>query len=132
MAVATPTILPVPMVADSAVHSAPKEVTSPSPLSSFLTINFSALPRCSTCTKPVRTVSHTPAAKIKMISGQPHTAFCTLPMMSSTDIASVIVCIVSPFLQIKKLIQVYHKPGDHSMCKLQKKEANMYFYTYPP
>ena len=38
MAVATPTMLPVPMVADRAVHSAPKLVTSPSPPVSFLII----------------------------------------------------------------------------------------------
>ena len=37
MAVATPTMLPVPMVAESAVHSAPKLDTSPSP-SSFANI----------------------------------------------------------------------------------------------
>ena len=46
MAVATPTILPVPMVAERAVHKAPKLDTSPSPPSSFLTMNLSALPRC--------------------------------------------------------------------------------------
>ena len=38
MAVPTPTMLPVPMVADRAVHSAPKLVTSPSPPVSFLII----------------------------------------------------------------------------------------------
>ena len=38
MAVATPTMLPVPIVADNAVHSAPKLVTSPSPPVSFLTM----------------------------------------------------------------------------------------------
>ena len=38
MAVATPTMFPVPMVADRAVHSAPKLVTSPSPPVSFLII----------------------------------------------------------------------------------------------
>ena len=45
MAEATPTILPVPMVAESAVHRAPKEVTSPWPSSSFLTMKRRALPR---------------------------------------------------------------------------------------
>ena len=35
-AVATPTMLPVPMVAESAVHSAPKLVTSPDPPFSFI------------------------------------------------------------------------------------------------
>jgi len=44
IAVATPTMLPVPIVADKAVQSAPKLVTSPSPPSSFFTMNFSAFP----------------------------------------------------------------------------------------
>ena len=35
IAVATPTILPVPIVADNAVQRAPKLVTSPCPSSSF-------------------------------------------------------------------------------------------------
>jgi hypothetical protein len=43
IAVATPTILPVPMVADKAVHNAAKLVTSPVPPSSFKTMNFNAL-----------------------------------------------------------------------------------------
>ena len=46
MAVATPTILPVPMVAERAVHKSPKLDTSPSPPSSFLIMNLSALLRC--------------------------------------------------------------------------------------
>ena len=41
-AVATPTILPVPIVALSAVHNAAKLEISPSPSSSFLNIHFSA------------------------------------------------------------------------------------------
>lgn len=45
MAVATPTMLPVPMVADRAVHSAPKLVTSPSPWASLCTMYLSARPR---------------------------------------------------------------------------------------
>jgi hypothetical protein len=36
-------MLPVPIVAESAVHSAPKLVTSPVPSLSFFTIYFSAL-----------------------------------------------------------------------------------------
>ena len=43
MAVATPTILPVPMVAESAVHSAPKLETSPAP-SSFSNMYLNARP----------------------------------------------------------------------------------------
>ena len=45
IAVATPTILPVPIVADNAVQRAPKLVTSPCPSSSFFTMNFNAFPR---------------------------------------------------------------------------------------
>ena len=49
MAVATPTMLPVPIVADKAVQSAPKLLTSPSPSSSFKNINLSAFGKCTIC-----------------------------------------------------------------------------------
>ena len=42
IAVATPIIFPVPTVAANAVHNAPKEEISPSPLLSALKINFTA------------------------------------------------------------------------------------------
>ena len=41
-AVATPTMFPVPIVAESAVHKAAKDVISPFPPSSFFTIHFKA------------------------------------------------------------------------------------------
>ena len=42
IAVATPTILPVPIVADNAVHNAPKEETLPVAPSSLVNIHLSA------------------------------------------------------------------------------------------
>ena len=55
IAVATPTMFPVPIVAESAVQSAPKLETSPSP-SSFLNIYRNALPSLRTGRKSRRTV----------------------------------------------------------------------------
>ena len=84
IAVATPTILPVPMVAERAVQSAPKLVTSPSPSDSFWNIKRNALGRCKTCTKPLRRVSKIPVAKIKTINGQSQTQPSTMEMILPT------------------------------------------------
>lgn len=55
IAVATPTMLPVPMVAESAVQSAPKLETSPAP-SSFSNIYLNARPSLRTGRNTSRTV----------------------------------------------------------------------------
>ena len=80
-AVATPTMFPVPMVADNAVQSAAKLETSPSPPSSFLTINFRAFPRCRNCSPQHRIVSQMPHAIIRTISGMPQTKSSMLLMI---------------------------------------------------
>lgn len=72
-AVATPTILPVPIVALNAVHSAAKLVISPSASSSFLTIHFNAKGSFLSCNKPRRTVNNIPPKRIITISGTPQT-----------------------------------------------------------
>ena len=77
IAVATPTIFPVPIVAESAVQSAPNEVTSPSPSSSFFTIHFRASGSLRTCGTPIRMVRRIPPAMIKIISGGPQTKSST-------------------------------------------------------
>ena len=86
IAVATPTIFPVPMVAESAVHRAPKLVTSPSPPSSFFTMNFSAFPRCLTCKRPNRVVNRIPVNRIRMISGSPQTT-------PSNHVIKLLICV---------------------------------------
>lgn len=55
-AVATPTIFPVPIVAERAVQSAPKLLTSPAPPSSLCTINLSARGRWRICRQRTRMV----------------------------------------------------------------------------
>ena len=86
IAVATPTMLPVPIVADKAVQRAPKLVTSPSPPSSFRTMNFSAFPRCLTCKKPNRTVKRNPVIRIRMINGSPQTT-------PSNQVIKLLICV---------------------------------------
>ncbi len=54
MAVATPTILPVPTVAARAVASAAKLEISPLPFASDLKISFKAFGRRKTCNNPKR------------------------------------------------------------------------------
>ena len=66
--------VPVPIVADNAVQSAPKLVTSPCPSSSFLNINIRAYPRCLICKRPSRVVRRNPVNRIRMINGSHHTA----------------------------------------------------------
>ena len=74
IAVATPTIFPVPIVADNAVHSALKlESSPPSPCSDFRKIDLSANSSCENCTPRKTTVRKIPVARIKTMSGTPHT-----------------------------------------------------------
>ncbi len=70
-AVATPTMLPVPMVAANAVVSAAKGLTSPSAPFSFVTDSLSAVHRCR-CMKPVRTVRKMWVPNRRNRSGGPH------------------------------------------------------------
>lgn len=72
-AVATPTILPVPIVALKAVHRAAKLDISPSPSSSFFIIHFNASGSFLIWSKPRRTVSSIPPAMIRTIRGTPQT-----------------------------------------------------------
>ena len=71
---ATPTILPVPTVAERAVISAPKLDTSPLllPLSSFLNTYFDASGSLAICIPLVLTVRRIPPNKISTINGTPH------------------------------------------------------------
>ena len=73
MAVATPTMFPVPTVAERAVHNAAKLDTSPCPVSSSFHMYLSAAPSLETCKKRVRHVSSSPHARMSTIRGTPHT-----------------------------------------------------------
>ena len=73
-AVATPTMFPVPMVAESAVQRAPKLDTSPcSPLFSFAIMCLIAIGSLVICSPFKRTVRNMPTARIRTISGIPQT-----------------------------------------------------------
>ena len=87
MAVATPTMLPVPIVAESAVQSAPKWLTSPwvsEPLSKW-NMYLNARLRLNTCVNRSMNVSRIPVTKIAPMSGTPHTH----PLAASTHAVSV-------------------------------------------
>jgi len=73
MAVATPTMLPVPIVAASAVASAPNCDTSPVAPGSRLTDNLMAVHRCrcGMCSRIVRKIC---VPNNRMIIGQPHSS----------------------------------------------------------
>ena len=81
-AVATPTILPVPIVALKAVQRAAKLEISPSASSSFWIIHFSARGSFRICNRPRRTVSSRPPAMISTINGTPQTKLSTLTRKS--------------------------------------------------
>ena len=75
-AVATPTIFPVPIVADKAVHSAAKLDISPSPLtwsSSLENKYLKASGSLVICKKPNFTVKYIPVPTKRINSGGPHT-----------------------------------------------------------
>ena len=73
-AVATPTILPVPMVADNDVQRAAKLETSPSlPFFSFLNIYLNASISLWNCNPLKRMVKKMPVTRIITIRGTPHT-----------------------------------------------------------
>lgn len=72
-AVATPTILPVPIVADKAVQSEAKPDTSPSPDASFFTVCLMASPSFVICSPFRRIVRNKPTEIIRIIRGSPQT-----------------------------------------------------------
>ena len=72
-AVATPTILPVPMVADRAVQRAAKLLTSPWPSFSFWNMYLQAMPSLWNWIPRRRMVKKIPVARIRTIRGTPHT-----------------------------------------------------------
>ena len=73
MAVATPTMFPVPTVAARAVHRALKESMSPSPLFSALKISFRERGRWRTCRNPSRKLRKIPVPTSSTRSGGPQT-----------------------------------------------------------
>lgn len=73
MAVATPTMLPVPTVAARAVQRALKESMSPSPLFRAKKMSVSARGSFMTCRKPSRQDRNTPVPTRRMRSQGPHT-----------------------------------------------------------
>ena len=87
IAVATPTMLPVPIVADSAVQSAPNCETSPfaSPDSSPANMMRKAFFRLKTCRRRRMNVSRSPVKRIAAMSGTPQT-------QSSIVLTQVVSC----------------------------------------
>ena len=77
-AVATPTMLPVPIVAARAVHSARKDDVSPAPLLLALKIRPSARGRFRSCSTPRRRVSQMPVPTSRISRGGPQTKLSTL------------------------------------------------------
>ena len=114
IAVATPTIFPVPIVAESAVQSAPNEVTSPSPSSSFFTIHFRASGSLRTCSTPIRMVRRIPPAMIKIISGGPQTKSSTFVkklLIAShmfPTIPDFIFSVSSPLFYFNNMFSILH------------------------
>ena len=72
-AVATPTMLPVPIQAARVVQRVAKDETSPSP-SSFSKIHFNALGNFTTCSPPNAIVKKSPVPISKKRVGGPQTA----------------------------------------------------------
>ena len=70
-AVATPTMLPVPIVAASATQSALKLEMSPAPLFFARRISPSARGSCTTCSSESRIVSRMPVPTSSVMSGMP-------------------------------------------------------------
>ena len=101
IAVATPTMLPVPIVAERAVHKAPKEVTSPSPPSSFFTIYFKAKGSLRIWVNPNLKVKNIPPAIIKTIKGVPHTKSLILTR-SSVKLSNILKHLSNKEQKIKK------------------------------
>ena len=93
MAVPTPTMLPVPIVDDSAVVSAPNWDTSPSESSSRVTLILMAL-KMSFWMKPVRIVMKMWVPKSSTISGQPHRKLSSLAIISAMFHSSLVICLV--------------------------------------
>ena len=80
MAVATPTMFPVPIVALKAVHKALKlESSPPSPFSDFLKMEEMANLSWENWTPRKITVRKIPVARIKMIRGKPQTKSSMAP-----------------------------------------------------
>ena len=104
IAVATPAILPLPTVAESAVIRAWKGLMSPSPPLSGLAFPTApestireAFPKFRSCTKPVRTVRRRPVPKRRITIGAPHSQSET-PCVSATKF-SISGSIGSPRLE---------------------------------
>ena len=70
----------------SEAELAEKLEISPSPPSSFFTMNFSAFPRCLTCKKPNRTVKRNPVIRIRMINGSHQTT-------PSNQVIKLLICV---------------------------------------
>ena len=83
IAVATPMIFPVPMVAARATIRAPNWLTSPPDFLSELNDIFIAV-NVFRCTKPVRKVRNKCVPKSKIIMGKPHKKELKLAKKSST------------------------------------------------
>ena len=95
-AVATPTILPVPMVAARAVHNARNDEVSPSPWLFALKMSPSALGSRATCKNPRRRLRKTPVPTSSTSNGGPQTKL-SISFNNSRFIVS------PPMVQNKKL-----------------------------
>ncbi len=110
IAVPTPTILPVPIVAARAVVNAPNCDTSPSASGSFATDSLIPFKIVNLWMNPVRKVKNTCVPNSRYIIGHPHTTSftaCTAELIKSyilfpfSHLSTFFFCICS-FLQISK------------------------------
>ena len=98
IAVATPTMLPVPTVAASAVQSALNESMSPSPLFLAKNMSFRALGSLTTCSSVSRNVSQMPVPTSKTKSHGPQTMLSIwFKMSNNIDFSSHFPQIPHPF-----------------------------------
>ena len=114
---ATPTIFPVPTVAERAVHSAAKLDTSPvPPLSSFI-MNLKPRPSLRSCTNPSLNVSVSPQANIRAVSGIPHRKL-SIPFIISVNLSNP--CFLSFIVSAKsrQIVQIFCRLAGASQRKV--------------
>ena len=102
IAVATPTMFPVPIVAESAVHSAPNADTSPLCPCPLWNMYRNALTMFRTCRNLSITDNNMPVARIAAMRGTPHTRLAALSTILVSD-SSVQGISLVPF-------QIFHPP----------------------
>ena len=102
IAVATPTMFPVPIVAESAVHSAPNADTSPWCPCPVWNMYRKALTMFRMCRNLSITDSNMPVARIATMSGTPHMRLAALSATFASDSSVQGIWLVP--------VQIFHPP----------------------